>query len=33
MCMSEWVPMGNNSLKDPKLYKLGIPQLLGLLNP
>ena len=33
MCICKWVPMGNSSLKDLKLYKLGLPQLLGLLNP
>ena len=32
VCMCEWVLMGNSSLKDLKLYKLGLPQLLGLLN-
>ena len=32
VCMREWVLMGNSSLRDLKLYKLGLPQLLGLLN-
>ena len=33
MCMCEWVPMGNSSLKDFKLYKLSLSQFLGILNP
>ena len=28
--MCKWVPMGNSSLKDIKLYKLGLPQLFSL---
>ena len=32
MYMCKWVPIGNSSLKDLKLYKLSLSQLLGLFN-